>query len=445
MVQIESIKRVEIFPSNRAGNNVWSYRNGNPTLEFKFSKQDRYLLSSTCKLHFTLRLRTALNVAPNNNAQNGGAAVEVRTNCKIGAGCLFSNVTLSNNNNQTLEFVRNFPKLLSSLIPARANFEDYSTLLQQQFAATSNNEAEGMINNHDIEVCMPLLVGMFLQGDPIPLGNSGLGALSIRLQMSPSIEALYGLNAAGSYYEIVNPSLTAAMGNPPGGVLPPISSYPYLAYNAYYNVLNNGDVNHNIAMGLRSVLSVFSNFVPTSWIANNVEDGNATPNLRNAPYAVANDAVVQRYTTLKAGLKYPYQFAVDETSNITNVGGVQVANFEAQLARNFLSSISAPIKDLAQTLTGNISEATQAAPDLTGAAPLPLTKQNFNSQGYNVIGVGARYDQLGEGIGANFKDKTFSHRIQSTLDGVSPNSIYTFALSRNMVNFNDQGGISVSN
>ena len=326
MATITSIKRVEIFPSNRASaDNTWSYRNGNPTLEFKFSVQDRYLLSDTLRLNFTLRLKTALNVAPNNDAQNGGAAVEVRLNCKIGAMACFQNITISNANNQTLEFVRNFPKLLASLIPARANFEDYSTIIQQQFGAMSNQEAEGMLNNHDSQVSSPILCGIFLQGDPIPLGMNGTGGLSIRLQMSPSIEALYGANAAGSYYEIVNPSLTCAMGNPPGGTLPKISSYPYLAYNSYYNVLNNGDENHNINMGLRSVLNVFSNFVPTEWIANNIEDGNATPNLRNSPYAVANDAPIQRYTTLRSGQKFPYQFAVDETSNITNVGGVAQA------------------------------------------------------------------------------------------------------------------------
>ena len=447
MASITSIKRVEIFPSGRADSaNTWSYRNGNPTLEFKFSVQDRYILSDTLRLNFTLRLKDSGGVAPNNDAQNGGAASEIRLNCKIGAMACFQNITISNANNQTLEFVRNFPKLLASLIPARANFEDYATVLQQQFSATSNQEAEGMFNNFDTQVSSPLLCGIFLQGDPIPLGMNGTGGLSIRLQMSPSIECLYGANAAGSYYEIVNPSLTCAMGNPPGGVLPRISAFPYLAYNSYYNVLNNGDENHNINMGLREVLNVFSNFVPTEWIANNTLDGNSTPNLRNAPYtSAANDAPIQRYTTLRSGQKFPFQFAVDETQNITNVGGVQQANFEAQLARNFLSAISAPIKDLTQTLTGNISEATQAAPSLVGAAPLPLTQQHFNSQGFNVIGVGARYDQLGEGMGANFKDRNFSHRIQSTLDGVSPNSIYTFALSRNMINFNDAGGISVSN
>ena len=106
------------------------------------------------------------------------------------------------------------------------------------------------------------------------------------------------------------------MGVPEGGVLPKISSFPYLSYSAYYNVLNTGDETHNLNLGLSSVLSIFSNFIPTQNIANNTEDGNATPNLLNAPYASTDEAPITRYTTLRGGLQYPYQFAVDETKKL---------------------------------------------------------------------------------------------------------------------------------
>tara|TARA_R110000803_G_scaffold94043_2_gene161524 strand:- start:11603 stop:12931 length:1329 start_codon:yes stop_codon:yes gene_type:complete len=442
MASINSIKRVEIYPSNRAtANNTWSYKEGNPTLVFNFGVQDTYLLSNTLKLNFTLRVLDAAGARPNNDGQNGAAASAILQNDKIGAMSCFQNITLSNALNQNLEYVRNYPRLLASLIPARANFEDYTTILGQQFGATSNKQAQGMVNNHDIQVSAPLLCGLFLMGEPIPLGMNGTGGLQIKLQMSPSIESNFAANAAGSYYQIVNPTLTCALGMPEGGQLPKIAGMPYLAYSNYYGVLNNGDETHNINCGLSSVLTTFSNFIPTTHIANNTEDGNATPDLRNAPYAAADTAPISRYTSLRGGLKFPYQFTVDERRNIsTNALGAFVSNFEAQLARNFLSSISSPIKDLAQTLTGNISEATQAAPDATTAI-----QQNFNTAGENIIGVGSRYDQLGVGDGANFTNRSFSHRFQSGLNGVSPNSVYTFMLGKNMITFNDNGGIAVTN
>ena len=444
MATINSIKRVEIFPSNRASaNNTWSYKDGNPTLVYNFGVQDAYLMSDTLRLNFTLRVLTDANVPPNNDGQAGGVipTVEVRLNDKIGAMSVISNITVSNALNQNLEYVRNYPRLLSSLIPARANFEDYATILGQQFAATSNKEASGMISNHDIQVSAPILCGMFIMGDAIPLGMNGTGGLQIKFSLAPSIESNFGADGAGSYYQILNPTLTCALGMPEGGVLPKIQALPYLSYSNYYGVLNNGDETHNINCGLSSVLNTFSNFVPTTHIANSTEDGNATPDLRNAPYAAGDTAPISRYTTLRGGLKFPYQFAVDERRNITTgITGNFTANFESQLTRNFLSSISSPIKDLAQTLTGNISEATQAAP----VADTPQ-KQNFNSAGENVIGVGARYDQLGVGDGASFKNRAFSQRFQSSLNGISPNSVYTFMLHKNMISFNDQGGIAVSN
>ena len=95
------------------------------------------------------------------------------------------------NQNQNLEYVRSFPRLLSSVVPARANFEDYATILQQQFGATSNIQASGMINNRQFEVTQPILCGMFLQGEAIPLGTNGTGGLQIKLQLSPSIEIIF--------------------------------------------------------------------------------------------------------------------------------------------------------------------------------------------------------------------------------------------------------------
>ena len=450
MANINSMQRVEIFPSNRSSNNnTWSYRNGNPTLIFNFGVQDRYLLSDTLRLNCTVVVKTAAGGYPNNDRQAGveaadPAEIEVRQNDKIGYSSVFQSITLSNALNQNLEYVRSFPRLLASVIPARANFEDYATILQQQFGATSNKEANGMINNRQFEVSQPILCGMFLQGEAIPLGKNGTGGLQIKLQLAPSIEANFGANGAGTYYEIYNPSLTCGMGVPPGGVLPKISAYPYLNYQSFYNVLNTSDETHNLQMGLSSVLNVFSNFVPTVWIANSTQDGNQTPNLQNGATIAGGapkDAPISRYTALRGGLKYPYQFTVDERRLITrSAAGVEEANFQSQLCRNFLSAISSPIKDLTQTLTGNISEKTTAA----GATP-PVADQHYNSQGENVIGLGIRYDQMGIGDGANFKNRTFSHRIQSSLNGVSPNSIYTFALAKNMISFNDMGGIAVAN
>ena len=282
MSNLDRVIKVEVFPQNRSGtNNIYAYRDGNPILNFQISGPvDQYLLSHTLRLNATFRLQTAAGVFPNNDDQGGGGAVECRVNDKIGAAAAISNITLTNAQNQTLEYVRHYPRLLASLIPARANFGDYATSLQQQFAACGNIGAEGMFNNNDFQISMPIMAGLFLMGDQIPMGYRGTGGLNLKIQLSPSIETNFGADAAGSYWQIINPSLTFSMGIPKGGMLPPIQNYPYLSYSSYYGVLNNSDETHNINCGLSSVLTTFSNFVPTAYIANNVLDGNQTTALK---------------------------------------------------------------------------------------------------------------------------------------------------------------------
>jgi len=445
---IDSIIRVELFPSNRPStNNVYSYRNGNPTLVFSFSENDsQYLMSNTLRLNFGIQLISQAGAFPNNNDQDGtGAGGNIRQNPVVGANSVIESITLSNNINQQLEYVRNYPRLLASILPMTSNFSTFATTLDNQYASTANEDAAGLKQNNRQEVSMPLLCGMFLNGEAIPMGgqNLGTGGLQIKIQLAASIKANYGqavggLGAAtGSYYEIYNPSISCAMGIVNQG-LPKIKMMPYTSFSAYYGVLNNSDETINIPTGLSSVLAQFSNFIPTQNIANSVMDGNATPTLRNGPgYAEADYAPIARYTVLKANLQYPYLFATNEEQNITTTGaGLYTTNYTAQRQRNFLTAMR-PADNNKTLLAGNVSEATIAAPPPAGTeAALYGTK---NTPGKHVTGVGCRYDLLNAGAGANFSKASFSHRIQSQLNGISPNSIYTFFLHKNMINYTNSG------
>ena len=97
------------------------------------------------------------------------------------------------------------------------------------------------------------------------------------------------------------------------------------------------------------------------------------------------------------------------------------------------------MKNLYQTLCGFISEDAPGSP-----TPAAVVNQHTNSQGAEVAGVGSRFDMRGDGDGASFRDRAFSHRIQSSLNSNSPNSAYTFALARMNVNFNNAGAIAVA-
>ena len=443
MANIVKLSQREIFPSNRANpENSWSYRRGNPVCVFDINEQNAYLMSNTLRLNFKLRLLSS-GGAPPNNAKADAAQPEltIKQNSKIGALSCFASYNITNSRNQSLERVLNAPRLAATLVSSGADFTSYATDLQLECGATSSEMAQGRKQNSEMEVCSRILAGIFMS-PALPLGGVGQGTsgLSIRLNLAPSIEANFGGDAAGSYYEILNPSLTFAIGLPAGGVLPKITMLPYTSFSSFYSVLSNGDETQNINCGLSSVISTFSNFVPTSFIANTQEDGNETYTLMNNPYSAdLNYAPIEQYTTFRSGLKYPYQFSVDESQMISQDGTNYTAQgYTAQRERNFLSALQ-PSKDRISTLAGNISEAG------IGSAGVPAEDQNrYNTYQHHIFGVGARFDGLGNGSGANFKNASFSHRIRSDLDGTSPNSCYTFMLHRNMVNYG-AGGISVAN
>jgi len=141
-------------------------------------------------------------------------------------------------------------------------------------------------------------------------------------------------------------------------------------------------------------------------------------------------------------MQYPYSFQVDEVNNIqtTPAGGYQTI-FEAQLQRNAFTGAGSALKDMTNTLVGNLSEATQQM------IPQTPINQHYNSQGLKCFAVGARYDGLGTGEGANFINRPFSQRIESRYSPATgtPVSSYTFMLSKHMLSFDDRGNTAMAN
>jgi hypothetical protein len=299
-----------------------------------------------------------------------------------------------------------------------------------------------MFDNAPRQISAPLLAGMFLGQDLIPLGDRGVGGLNITLNIAASIEALFGAGATGAYYQITNPTLRATMVHPPQGQLPPIDNYSYLAYSNYYSTISNGDVTQNINCNLSSVLSTFTNFVPTSWIASSANDGNATYELLDPAVGITSQVPISRFTLLRSAMQYPYRFQLTEANNITTtaLGGYQVV-YEAQLQRNAYTGVAVGMKNLSNTLVGNTSQGTQAIVNV------PAIDQHFNSIGLKAFAIGGRYDGLSIGEGASFIGRPFSQRIESKYTPTTglPNSSFTFMLSKHMLSFDDRGSSSLAN
>jgi len=460
---VSSLRRFEIAPMNQSsGSSSFSYREGSPLIQFEIGEADLYLMSHTLRMNFELELTTGAAGAadrPNNNQQNAGIPnAEVLLNNKIGvAGCI-ENITISNLQNNTLEYCRAYPRLLASLIPGGAGFGDYQGYLTQTFAATSNRQVEGRMCNRTMEVSMPLMVGMFLNGENIPLSfRSGTGGLRISIMLSPSIQALFGSTPAltnNSFYTLKKISLTGQYGIPMGGVLPPLKSLGFSAYQNFYSVINTNDNTQQISPSLSAVVSQFTNFVPTTHISSYAEDGYKTTPLLNTTGVLgsAQDLVApcDGISFLRAGTQFPLRFKIDSRLLVVrtpNPTGTTFASsgFDAQRQLYYQGALR-PLRRTTMCLAGANSEGLSIAngdvnhntvSNSGPTIPPPITFQNC-------YGIGCRYDAMGNGSTANFKAQPFSVRLQSRLNGISPMSAYTYFLHRGVINYDGNGIVSIS-
>jgi len=465
-VQIDSVQKFEIAPANQSsGDATFSYVSGNPLISFSLTASDLYLMTDKLRLNFRLQLFDGADARPNNNDQTGAGLKEVLLNNRIGAASVIENITVSNLQNNVIEYCRSYGRMLNSLVSSGAGFGDYTSYLGQQFGATSNKEAQGRIcntagniaggtNRSFIEVSMPLMCGVFIQNQPIPLSyDAGTGGLKINLQLTPSIQALFGDTAlsastVNSSYKLSNVSLSGEFGVPPNGRLPPIKSLPFTAFQSFYSVINNGDNTQQISPALSAVVSQFSNFIPTEQISSYSSDGFKTTPLLNKASGAGNPQVNKAPITgidfIKSGVKFPLQFKINEEPVLQRVATVddQYADtqFEAQRQYYYQSALKS-IRDAVQSLPGANSEGLSIANgDVNHNSVTGVGSNGFQ----NAYGVGCRYDAVGNGSTTSFRGQPFSMRVQSKLDGNSPMSAYTYFLHRGMINFDQNGIVTIS-
>ena len=66
-------------------------------------------------------------------------------------------------------------------------------------------------------------------------------------------------------------------------------------------------------------------------------------------------------------------------------------------------------------------------------------KQSFKSVDANRnFAIGVALDNVSQ-VGIDFRGQSYATRIQSNLDGKSPNAVYTYVLSKNVLQYSPQG------
>ena len=460
MSNIANVRKFEIAPDNQtSGNSTFSYRNSNPILSFSIAPNEYYLRSKSLRLCFDVELKDGGGNAPNNNDQTGAGEIEVRLNSRVGVASLFSQVEINNAMNQNLETIRHYGRLLASLLPSGSGWNEYTTYLSNEFCVSSNEQVQGRYCNKKMSCAMPILAGIFLQGADIPLSmDNGIGGCNLKFSLQSSIQSLFGGSATtpNSYYEISNVSLMGEYAMPMGGRLPQIASYPFSGFSSFYGVINNNDQTTQINPALSAVVSTFTNFVPTPHIANYGEDSMKTTPLLNKADSLPGTAYdeiapIQKLSFMRGGVLYPLQFQLDENEVISRNPAVADefagSSYDAQRQYYFAMAIRPRTSDASDQLAGQNSEnfATANADTQHNSVTKSIVNAT-NSYFQNVYGVGCRVgDMLGSGNTANYKQTNYSIRTISKLNGFSPMSSYTFFLYRSIINYDNNGIVSIVN
>jgi hypothetical protein len=450
------VEKVEINSINAPANNTYGFHQGFPIVQFEIAAQNKMLVGTSVRLNGEFSIlqnvvgsATIGTLVNNNSARFGGigaAAPAVFSACannRVGVASTIQQITLSNQeNNQSLEICRQYPRYLATVMPVTHSGLDFDSNVQQQSGTASRNSVSAAGMNEVTSFSMPLRTGLLSGTAPLPL--SQLGGLNIEILLSPDANAIGpNISVAGvetstgaTYYRLQNLTLSydllvpdedleAQMTNVSDGAI------SYNSINHIYSTINSSDQSLVLNLGSQKVLSVFSNFIPTPHINDFTKDSNGTPFLANKGAAGLYDATadVTEIAFSKGGVNFPI-----DTPIVATTGG---GGFRPEV--EYLSNLMDSIKPFRHTNHTLVQLQTQCGLAI-GAGEIgydsyvnPATLPDHRP----VAGLGIRTDPFKVGI--DYSRQPYGLRIRSTLDGESPNSIFTYTLSENTLMYSPNG------
>jgi len=295
---------------------------------------------------------------------------------------------------------------------------------------------------------------MFEGGNTIPLGVNGVRGLNISLEIAPDSNALNGYQTydpvtnepdvnqiinplgQGMYYELIDLSLTYdvlvldetstnAMSVPATGQL------EYNSVSQLYGVLNSSDQTMNYNLGLHNAKKIWHNFIPTSHINKYTANGMGTDRLKNNTNGnYADTANIRRISYIRGGQKFPLDFTIDvNTQALEN-------RPQTELETKFIDAIKSLNEYDHSCISLNSQNAIGDNITFDNTA-FPRNNQTLIDP-RPIFGCGINIDPLSR-WGVDYSQTNYAIRVESDLDGVSPNSMYTFVVSRNVLQYSPNG------
>ena len=467
---------IQIDPINSPPDGEYSFKNGYPIIQFLVAQSDKYLVGKSLRLTGELEINTATpGQLPNNNAGvdggNGAARRNVCIDRVVGVASAIHQVTLSTLDNQTLEMVKQYPRLLSSLVSGTHGATDLTNGNSCSQLVNSRSVVQACSLNTTRSFSIPIRCGLLSGTGLIPLGQNGTRGMILQMECAPDssvlepflkstatdpevetkTEGVQGQNSIGQFsYKLKNLSLTYDLLIPDeeGAQMMNNASNGALTYNAYsnlYSVLNASDQTVTLNLGASKVKSVIHNLIPTTMINNSQEFSNALYKLEKS---AGGEADIKEVAYAKAGVLFPLENRIDEKQPNVGPNGSKT-RIDCETLQTYLNAIR-DINAIDNCLASGQTEAkistrvnhsdrgfnTRVTDSVLGNYE-DRWGNTLTNQTHPVFGLGVKQDQFLHGC--DYSRQPYSVRVTSALDGNSPNSLFTYVLAESQLMYSPEG------
>tara|TARA_R110002126_G_scaffold224431_3_gene369318 strand:+ start:206 stop:1531 length:1326 start_codon:yes stop_codon:yes gene_type:complete len=434
-----SHQNLEIVPSNVTSDGTLSFHNGQPVIQFIIGEQERYLLGQSVRLVGNFSVLSGEGALGSANAQLN---IDGRTSLYSTIDQL---VIKSQATNQTIEHIRNYNRFMSSYLSTTNDLGDGLSHLNESGLQVLNNLAikEGVVDNqNNLGVSSSFALSLpcgFLNGTAnIPLAKEwGVGGIILEIHLSPDNNVLFsndqlGTSINNSYYEYKNMYLSCEVERPAPEQLASIrnqgksgNTFEYNSISSYYTTINSSNAIINFSLGLSRVLSVFCNFITSSYINNRGYNGMSTwyPTNAGATNPVAN---VEQLIFTRGGERLPLEYNIDTIQRNEPNNRFPYS----QILRNYVNAVQSFPQNRRNTLKpeNNIR---------SSAGGTPAIYQNYIDGGSG-FGIGVAFDSISN-QGLDFTNTNLGINIDLGLVTDNPQSVFMFIHSKRSLVFNPSG------
>jgi len=438
-MSIERIEKFEVRPTNEPSSG-YSYKGGNPVITFSLGSVNKFLKPQSLRLHGKFQIKTAGGASLNNaSLKQGVTGTDVRINSRVSVDSVFQNITLtSDKTNQSLETVRQYGRLMSTMIPSTLGSQDMFCHQGVTRLATGESGSSGVMLNNQMSFSLKLMAGLLTSSPVISMSANGVNGLGFSFELASDQQVLFGTQAGdsgGCFYTLTDLSLTGDYIVPDPVTqqkmsVPSTGQMPYRSFNSLYSVINSSDSTQTFNLSSSQVLSVFSSFLPVTSSNSYAHDGFETDMLKNKDGSnYTSDVTLKKVSFSRGGLKIGLDYDLD-VQTMSSQGlpetGVMVNALNAVQKFSDITHMSNQplLVGFGQNDPNIYEQGTQSF------ATVVEGKRNF--------AIGLHFDRIAN-TGVSFKSQSFSQRIQSTANGNSPMASFLFYLTNNVLVYSPQG------